>query len=87
MAEQMGLSLPTYKRFDRGEIVRPPLAYFVNASIILEVPLECLIDARYLYWQSLDNDDSGKDPQLINAEAEFRETEEWRRRNWLWLPV
>ena len=85
MAEQMGLSLPTYKRFDRGEIKRPPLAYFVNASIILDVPLERLIDPQHLHWQSLGIEELAGDPELKHGEAEIRETEKWRSRNWLWV--
>lgn len=80
MAEQMGISLATYKRFERGDIARPPLAYFVNASILLDVPLERLIDQRHLEWQPLDGSDDATHP-----DARIRASDEWLARNRWWI--
>jgi transcriptional regulator with XRE-family HTH domain len=78
MAALMGLSLPAYKRFERGRITRPRLAHFVNASITLDVPLELLIDDDYLSRRSLSDKKLTSPPW--DANAEIRVTSEWEQR-------
>lgn len=86
VAELIGLSLPAYKRLERGELPRPRLAYFVNASIVLDVPLEVLIDEDYLTWRRLSDtrDDAPAPPHSFPAEMLV--TEEWEQRDWEGYP-
>jgi hypothetical protein len=76
MAEEMGLFLPAYKRFERGEIPSAKLGYDVNASIVLDVPLEQLLDRELLRWHTL----KGRSSDYEGEIAEISATKEWEQR-------
>ena len=56
MAEATGLSEATYSRLERGQFTNPPLRYLVNCSIVLQLPLEELLEPVWLKWLDLDDD-------------------------------
>jgi transcriptional regulator with XRE-family HTH domain len=56
MAEATGLSQQTYWRLERGRMSNPPLRYLVNCSIVLQLPLEELLEPVWLKWLDLGDD-------------------------------
>jgi transcriptional regulator with XRE-family HTH domain len=55
-AAALGMSLSTYRRWEKRQTRRPMLAYYVNAAHLFDVPLTSLIDDEYLEWTVLDPD-------------------------------
>src|SRR4051812_4124461 len=50
MAKALGISENTYRRLERYEHRTPPLRYLTNAAILLEWPLEELIEPYREWW-------------------------------------
>jgi transcriptional regulator with XRE-family HTH domain len=56
LASVMGVSLPTYRRLERGQAENPGLRYLVNAALALGVELEDLIEDEWREWMVFDHD-------------------------------
>lgn len=52
LAEAIGISLPTYRRVERGETDNPPLRYLVNAALALGVELDAVIEDGWRDWKA-----------------------------------
>ena len=55
LAEAIGISIPTYRRLERGRVENPPLRYLVNAALALGVELDALIEDRWREWMVFDS--------------------------------
>jgi transcriptional regulator with XRE-family HTH domain len=53
LAEAVGISVPTYRLLERGQMPAPKLAYVVNCAIALGVELEAVIEDEWLQWRAL----------------------------------
>ncbi len=62
MADAIGMSVPTYRRLERGLLVSPTVGYLVNAALALGVELEAVAEPRYLEWTVFDQTRSGPPP-------------------------
>ncbi len=40
----------TYKKLERDELPSPPLRYLVNCAMALDVPLEAVLEPKWLEW-------------------------------------
>ena len=56
LADAIGISEPTYRRLERGQMTSPPLGYLVNAALALGVQLDDLIEDRWREWHELRGD-------------------------------
>lgn len=50
MAWAIGISPASYIRLERGEVKNPPLGWLVNASFVLNIELDDLLEARLTDW-------------------------------------
>lgn len=55
LAEAIGISVPTYRRLERGQTDNPPLRYLVNAALALGVELDALIEDEWREWKALND--------------------------------
>lgn len=55
LAAAIGISVPTYRRLERGQTDNPPLRYLVNAALALGVELDELIEDEWRTWLVLDS--------------------------------
>ena len=62
LASAIGIGVSTYRRLERKQIPGPPLAYFVNCAMVLDVPITSLIDDEYLLWTQLTDDKAKTSP-------------------------
>jgi transcriptional regulator with XRE-family HTH domain len=62
LAEAVGISVPTYRLLERGQMPNPKLAYLVNCAIALDVELDAIIEDEWLQWQSL-NQQASEPPE------------------------
>lgn len=55
MAELLGISLASYRKFETGDwpVAKVPLALFVNCAHIFDCPLEDVLDDENLEWIAL----------------------------------
>jgi transcriptional regulator with XRE-family HTH domain len=53
LADAIGISEPTYRRLERGQMTSPPLGYLVNAALALGVELDDLIEDAWREWHEL----------------------------------
>lgn len=53
LAEAVGISVPTYRLLERGQMPNPKLAYLVNCAIALGVEMDAIIEEEWLGWQPL----------------------------------
>lgn len=54
LAEAMGISVPTYRRLERGQTTNPGLRYLMNAALALGVNLDALIEDDWREWAVFD---------------------------------
>jgi transcriptional regulator with XRE-family HTH domain len=64
MARYTGLTVPTYRRLERGQIPAPSLAYLANCALVLDVALEALIEDEWREWHVFDARDAARPPRL-----------------------
>lgn len=50
LAEAIGVSTPTLKRLERGDVENPKLRHLVNCSIALGVDLDDVLEDEWLEW-------------------------------------
>lgn len=50
LAEAVGISVPTYRRIERGETNNPKLRHLVNISLALGVALSEVLEDEWLEW-------------------------------------
>jgi transcriptional regulator with XRE-family HTH domain len=50
LARAVGISVPTYRRIERGETDNPKLRHIVNCAIALGVDLDDVIEPEWLEW-------------------------------------
>ena len=50
LAEAVGVSVPTLRRLERGEVENPKLRHLVNCSIALGVKLDEILEPEWLQW-------------------------------------
>jgi transcriptional regulator with XRE-family HTH domain len=56
LADAIGISLPTYRRIERGGAdANPPLRYLMNAALALGVELDTVIDEAWREWRVFDS--------------------------------
>lgn len=53
LAKAVGISVPTYRRLERGEVENPKLRHLVNCSIALGVELDDVLEDEWLEWLPL----------------------------------
>jgi transcriptional regulator with XRE-family HTH domain len=70
MAQAVGISVPTYRRLERGETNNPKLRHLVNCAIALGVELDAVIEDEWFEWLPLDRGSAATPP----APEQF-----WRR--------
>jgi transcriptional regulator with XRE-family HTH domain len=54
LAQAVGISVPTYRRLERGEVRNPKLGHLVNCAIALGVELDALLEDEWLQWLPFD---------------------------------
>lgn len=54
LAEAVGISVPTYRRLERGQVDNPPLRYLANAALALGCELDTLIEDDWRTWKVFD---------------------------------
>jgi transcriptional regulator with XRE-family HTH domain len=59
LADAIGISEPTYRRLERGQMSNPPLGYLVNAAHALGVDLQDLIEDEWRSWHRFREDRPG----------------------------
>ncbi len=69
LARAVGISVPTYRRLERGQTANPKLRHLVNCAIALGVKLADVLEDEWLEWLPLDE---------ASAEPPIRD-EFWRR--------
>lgn len=50
LAEAIGVSAPTIRRLERGEVENPKLRHLVNCAIALGVDLDKVLEPAWLKW-------------------------------------
>jgi transcriptional regulator with XRE-family HTH domain len=53
LADAIGISEPTLRRLERGEMTNPPIGYLVNAAMALGVSLDDLIEDEWRQWHHI----------------------------------
>lgn len=56
LAEALGISVPTYRRIERGETDNPPLRYLVNCALALGVELDAVVEEEWRTWKVFDQE-------------------------------
>jgi transcriptional regulator with XRE-family HTH domain len=56
LAYAIGISVPTYRRLERGQTENPGLRYLVNAALALGVKLDVIIEDEWREWMTFDHD-------------------------------
>jgi transcriptional regulator with XRE-family HTH domain len=59
LADAIGISEPTLRRLERGQMSSPPLGYLVNAALALGVGLDELVEDEWRAWHELRADRAG----------------------------
>jgi transcriptional regulator with XRE-family HTH domain len=54
LARAVEISVPTYRRLERGEVRNPKLGQLVNCAIALGVELDALLEDEWLEWLTFD---------------------------------
>jgi transcriptional regulator with XRE-family HTH domain len=54
LARAVGISVPTYRRLERGEVRNPKLGQLVNCALALGVELDALIEDEWREWLTFD---------------------------------
>lgn len=54
LARAVGISVPTYRRLERGEVRNPKFGQLVNCAIALVVALDTLIEDEWREWLPFD---------------------------------
>jgi transcriptional regulator with XRE-family HTH domain len=54
LASAVGISVPTYRRLERGQTANPKLRHLVNCAIALGVELADVVEDSWLEWLPLD---------------------------------
>jgi transcriptional regulator with XRE-family HTH domain len=54
LARAVGISVPTYRRLERGEVRNPKLGQLVNCAIALGVELDTVIEDEWREWMPFD---------------------------------
>jgi transcriptional regulator with XRE-family HTH domain len=55
LAKAVGISVPTYRRLERGEVENPKFRHLVNCSLALGVELTDILEDEWLKWLPLQN--------------------------------
>lgn len=50
LADAIGVSAPTLRRLERGEVENPKLRHLVNCAIALGVKLDDMLEDEWLEW-------------------------------------
>jgi transcriptional regulator with XRE-family HTH domain len=62
LAEAVGISVPTLRRLEQGEVDNPKLRYLVNCAIALGVELDEVLEDEWLEWRPF-NKEAADPPQ------------------------
>jgi transcriptional regulator with XRE-family HTH domain len=73
LARAVGISVPTYRRLERGEVRNPKLGQLMNCAIALGIELDALIEDEWREWLAFD----------ARAPAPPEPEDFWRRSNGL----
>jgi transcriptional regulator with XRE-family HTH domain len=63
LAQAVGISVPTYRRLERGEVRNPKLGHLVNCAIALGVELGNVIEDDWLEWLPFNKSNATKPPR------------------------
>ncbi len=63
LAQAVGISVPTYRRLERGETKNPKLRHLVNCAIALGVELHDVIEDEWLQWLPFNKSNAAKPPR------------------------
>lgn len=67
-----GLSYNTYVELERGNLPNPRIAQLANCALVLQVPLECVIEPAWREWHEF-KDDAPEPPAVtLGGDAELR---------------
>lgn len=54
LAGAVGISVPTYRRLERGDVRNPKLGHLMNCALALGVELDALIEDEWREWMAFD---------------------------------
>lgn len=64
MVADTGIPINTYQRYEAGDYERVPYARLVNCAIVLEVPVDELIEDHFKRWTVIDAETAPKPPNV-----------------------
>lgn len=73
LAAASGLSLPTYRRLERGRTTNPPYRYLVNLAHVLGCGLDELIEEEWRQWLPIGGRKPPPDPEALWQPDRYRE--------------
>jgi transcriptional regulator with XRE-family HTH domain len=84
LAWAIGIPIANYIRLERGQHRNPPLGWLVNAAIVLDCPLDELIDETMSEWYHFDRaepppPDWRERPEVLTRAERWRIAEEQGR--------
>jgi len=65
LARETGIPIASYRRLERGQVKNPPLWWYVNCAIALNVELEDVLDEESLAWRATDGAPSPPDIDFL----------------------
>jgi transcriptional regulator with XRE-family HTH domain len=63
LAKTVGISVPTYRRLERGQTNNPKLRHLVNCAIALGVDLDDVLEDEWFEWLPLDKSSAAVPPE------------------------
>lgn len=72
LAAACGLSLPTYRRLERGRTTNPPYRYLVNLAFVLGCPIEELIEEEWRDWLPIGGQTQPSNPRSLWQPDRYR---------------
>lgn len=63
LAQAVGISVPTYRRLERGEADNPKLRQLVNCAIALGVELAEVLEDEWLEWMPFNESEAARPPK------------------------
>jgi len=84
LAEAIGISLASLKRWERDEQAKAPLWWYLNAAIVLNLDLSELLGELQGQWQPRPNAPAPPADELLDGSA--TRAEAWREDLWRYEP-
>ena len=64
LARAVGISVPTYRRMERGETDNPKLRHLVNCAIALGVELDEIMEDEWFEWFPMNRTEAARPPDV-----------------------